>query len=333
MTIQKAKQYNRFSSAGHPSLPSEGVGDNPLVNPEAWAGPAPDQAVREAQRRYPMRFPQAFLAGVVRDDPADPLWRQGYPTAEELLEVPGFSADPLLEAGHMVIPGLIQKYPDRVLLLVADACAIHCRFCFRRHRRVHAIRDWQPILEKIGQDDRIHEVIYSGGDPLMVGDQDLARWTRDLAGISHVRRLRIHSRLPVARPERITDHFLTWLTSTRLQPILVVHVNHPAELSLPARLALQRLVSNGIPLLSQSVLLKGVNDSAPILAELYTSLVDLGVMPYYLHLLDPVAGAAHFQVSRTQGIHLLNILREMVPGYAVPRLVRENPNGSGKEIL
>ncbi|MBF0154219.1 MAG: KamA family radical SAM protein [Magnetococcales bacterium] len=332
MTMQKRGQYSRLLAAGHPSVPGEDSASGYLSDPAAWEGPAPDVAVWEAHRRYPMRLPRAFLAGSARHDLADPLWRQGYPAAEELHEVPGFSADPLLEADHTPLPGMIQKYADRVLLLLSGRCAIHCRFCFRRHRREEGvIREWRPILEAIRHDTRIQEVIYSGGDPLMVSDPELARLTHDLAAIPHLRRLRMHTRMPVAVPERIGEALLTWLTATRLQPILVVHVNHPAELGAAAQNALRRLVQKGIPVLHQGVLLRGVNDSVAVLTTLYTALIDMGVIPYYLHLLDPVAGAAHFQVPPEQGLELLRLLRKALPGYAVPRLVRDHPDGRGKE--
>ncbi|MBF0176671.1 MAG: KamA family radical SAM protein [Magnetococcales bacterium] len=334
MTTNQAGQYNPLPHAGHPSMPDAASTDGFLAEPASWDGAMPDTAVMEAHQRYPMRFPRAFLAHVAQHDPADPLWRQGYPSAEELLEVPGFSADPLLEGQHTPLPGMIQKYPDRVLLLVSNRCAIHCRFCFRRHRREEKIPpDWRPILTAIRQDTRIREVIYSGGDPLMASDAELAALTRHLADIPHLRRLRIHTRVPVALPERITSDLLAWLTGSRLQPVVVLHVNHPAELGASARTALRSLANHGIPLLQQAVLLQGVNDSATTLLELYAALIDLGIIPYYLHLLDPVAGAAHFQVTPERGVELLASLRERLPGYAIPRLVRDNPNGGGKERL
>jgi L-lysine 2,3-aminomutase len=196
-----------------------------------------------------------------------------------------------------------------------------------------SMADWEPALSRIAAEPSIHEVILSGGDPLSLPDARLARLARRLAAIAHLRRLRLHTRLPIMVPQRITDELLAWLRGTRLSPIMVVHVNHPAEIDAAVAAALRRLVEAGVPVLSQGVLLRGVNDRAEVLAELYERLADLRVMPYYLHQLDPVAGAAHFEVPVATGITLISDLRRRLPGYAVPRYVRETRGGASKEVL
>jgi len=192
---------------------------------------------------------------------------------------------------------------------------------------------WQPVLERVARDPSIHEVILSGGDPLVLDDELLADLAGRVAAIRHVRRLRLHTRVPIVIPQRVTAELLRWLRATRLAPVVVVHVNHPAEIDGPVAAALGRLVDAGVPVLSQSVLLCGINDRVDVLAELFERLVDLRVMPYYLHQLDRVAGAAHFEVPEATGRELINKLRAWLPGYAVPRYVRETPGEANKRPL
>ncbi|NIP87071.1 MAG: KamA family radical SAM protein, partial [Planctomycetales bacterium] len=228
-------------------------------------------------------------------------------------------------------------YDSRVLLLLTGACAVHCRYCFRRHfpysQTPHGLEAWEGALDQIAADRSIDEVILSGGDPLTLADSQLAELARQLAAIPHLRRLRIHTRLPVMIPARVNASLLGWLTATRLTPLVVIHANHPQEIDDAVATALGRLVDRGIVLLNQSVLLAGVNDQLEVLVELSRRLVDLRVMPYYLHQLDRVSGAAHFEVPLARGVQLIQQMRRQLPGYAVPRYVRERAGAPSKEPL
>ncbi len=286
------------------------------------------------QQAFPLRVPRAFVAKMQRGNIDDPLLRQVLPLGEELLVQPGYSADPLQEAGSNPHPGLIHKYRGRVLLIAARQCAIHCRYCFRRHfpyAQNNPGRDqWQPALDYIAADPSIGEVIYSGGDPLALADKQLAWLTAQIAQIPHVRRLRIHTRLPVVLPHRIDDSCLQWLAQTHLQKVVVLHSNHANEIDADVAAAVTRLRSIDIPVLNQAVLLRGINDSVAALAALSEALFAAGVLPYYLHLLDKVAGAAHFEVALPRARSLYRQLLEQLPGYLVPRLVREQPQAASK---
>lgn len=300
----------------------------------------PDQyhaAAVRAARGFPLFVPRGYVDLMRRGDPADPLLRQVLPLADELADVPGFSADPVGDGAATLTPGLLHKYAGRALLVLTGACAVHCRYCFRRefpyHESPRSPDQWQDAIDCIAADETIDEVILSGGDPLMLRDEPLAQLAERLAASGHVRRMRIHSRLPIVLPERVCDDLLAWLRGTRLTPIMVVHVNHPAELSPAVEAALGRLAEAGVPLLNQSVLLAGVNDDADTLTELCRRLVDLRVMPYYLHQLDRVRGAAHFEVPEATGRRLIAQLRRRLPGYAVPRYVREIPGEAHKVVL
>ena len=260
-------------------------------------------------------------------DLADPLLRQVLPMEAEADQHAGFSHDPVADQHASVSPGLLHKYEGRVLMVTTGACAVHCRYCFRRHFPYHegprTLGDWSYALERIAADVTIHEVILSGGDPLTLVDASLAELAERIAAIPHVRRLRVHTRLPIMIPQRVTPELLAWLTGTRLSPVMVIHANHPAELQGSAAAAVRKIVAAGVLTLNQAVLLRGVNDSLEVLAELSERLVDLGVMPYYLHQLDRVAGAAHFEVPVEQGIRIVEELRRRLPGYAAPRYVQE----------
>lgn len=281
----------------------------------------------EATRSFPLLVPRSYLARMTPGDPHDPLLRQVLPAADEQSVVPGFVTDAVDDEAARKAPGLLQKYHGRVLLIAAGSCAIHCRYCFRRHypygEEPKRLDDWAPALQAIEQDATIHEVILSGGDPLMLSDERLARLVEQLDSIPHLTRLRIHSRLPIVLPDRVNSELLDTLRSSRLQPVMVVHANHPHEIAGDCEESLRRLVRSGIPTLNQAVLLRGVNDTVEALAGLCERLVDVGVIPYYLHLLDRVAGTAHFEVSEARGQTLITELRGRLPGYAVPQLVRE----------
>ena len=292
------------------------------------------EGARRAARRFPLVVPRGFLARMRPGDPADPLLRQVLPLDAEEDCADGFTADPVGDAQATIAPGLIQKYHGRVLLIAAGACAVNCRYCFRREypygEAPRGLDSWRPALARIAADPSIHEVILSGGDPLTLTDTALERLVLRLAEIPHVERLRVHTRLPVVIPERVTDSLLALLRGTRLTPVMVVHANHPAELDEACAGALGRLVDSGTPVLNQAVLLRGVNDDAGTLARLCERLAELRVLPYYLHQLDPVRGAAHFHVSEARGLEILADLRRRLPGYAVPRYVREVPGAASK---
>lgn len=297
-----------------------------LLNlPPGSAGEA--SAAKQAQREFPLRVPRGFVERMVPGDAEDPLLRQVLATAHETVLEPGFSSDPVGEAHVAPAPGLLHKYHGRVLLVVTGACAIHCRYCFRRHfpyGEHHPGREgWSEALAYISSRTEVEEVILSGGDPLAASDQRLADLTQAIAAIPHVRRLRVHTRMPIVLPERINDDLLAWLTATRLEPVVVVHCNHAREINESVRAALGRLRERAIPVLNQAVLLRGINDTVEALAELNRTLFTAGVLPYYLHLLDPVQGAAHFEVPAATARRLVQRLSELLPGYLLPRLVCE----------
>ena len=282
---------------------------------------------------FRVRVPESYLARIRPGDPRDPLLLQVLPQPAEALEKPAFVRDPVGDANAMAAPGLLHKYHGRVLLITTGACAIHCRYCFRRefpYGDFSALRDWQPALDYIRDHRDVSEVILSGGDPLALPDSRLAELLHLLERIPHLRRLRIHTRLPVVLPERVDDGLLSWLGKGRLQQVLVLHANHPRELDPPAGPALERLRASGVALLNQSVLLAGVNDDLDTLCELQEKCFASGVLPYYLHLLDRVRGAAHFEVDEVGARQLHAGLRSRLPGYLVPRLVREVPGARGK---
>ncbi|MBF0181359.1 MAG: KamA family radical SAM protein [Magnetococcales bacterium] len=291
---------------------------------------------QEAARLFPMRLPLA-LAERISWEADDPVAREFLPSDAEMEAFPGWGTDPLQEAGMEPVPGLLRKYAGRVLLKVTMECAVHCRFCFRRHASgagiPRTLREWEPAMTLIGADRDLHEVILSGGDPLTLSDRRLSGLARRLAGIPHLTRLRVHTRMPVVAPERVTSGLTHWLRATRLTPVVVIHANHPAELGQGALASLARLADAGIPLLSQSVLLKGVNDDPRTLAALFERLVDARVIPYYLHLPDPVAGTAHFRVEEEVANGIIRELWATLPGYAVPRLAREVPGDPGKRLV
>ncbi len=299
--------------------------------------PALAAEARRAAGGFSCLVPEPYLARIRPRDPADPLLLQVLPQAAETVPVAGFGADPVGEAEALYGHSLLRKYRGRILIVTSGACGVHCRYCFRRHfpyrETPRAAADWEPAIRNIAADPSIDEVILSGGDPLTLPDDQLAGLVVRLAEIPHLSRVRIHTRLPVVIPRRVTDDLISGLRGTRLSPIMVVQVNHPAEIDELVADALRRLVDAGIPVLNQSVLLRGINDRADVLAELSRRLVDLRVMPYYLHHLDPVAGAAHFEVPMATGRAMIAELRSLLPGYAVPRYVREAPGGTNKELL
>lgn len=284
-------------------------------------------ATSEAARRFPLRVPRGFVARMRAGDPTDPLLRQVLPLAVEDDPAPGFTDNPVGELGLVRGDGTLGKYHGRALIIATGACAVHCRYCFRRHFPYDDARgassDLECAVAAIRRDESISEVILSGGDPLSLTDDRLAELVDAVAAVDHVRRLRIHTRAPVVLPERVDEELVDWLQDCPLPVVVVIHANHAAEIDDDVRRSLAVLRAAGATLLNQAVLLAGVNDSARALAELGERLIDCRVLPYYLHLLDRVAGAAHFEVAEHRAVDIMNDLRAILPGYLVPRLVRE----------
>lgn len=291
-------------------------------------------AARAAASRFPLLVPESYLQRMRPGDPRDPLLLQVLPIEEECRKAPGFAADPVGDAAARRAPGLLHKYAGRALLITTGSCAVHCRYCFRREypyqQEPRRLDDWAPAFHAIAADRSLGEVILSGGDPLLLADARLAALFERLSVIPHLRRVRVHSRLPIVLPDRVTPELLALLRGTRLTPLMVVHANHPAEIAGDCRDALVALVQRGITTLNQSVLLRGVNDDVNALTELSERLIDVGVLPYYLHQLDRVRGAAHFEVAESRGQELVDELRRRLPGYAVPRYVRETAGAPSK---
>lgn len=285
-------------------------------------------------RSFPLRVTRAYAERMTQGDPGDPLLRQVLPLAEELTFHPGFVADPVGDLRSVAGPGVLHKYHGRMLLIVTGACAIHCRYCFRRNFPYEDLTLGRSredeALGLIAADASIEEVILSGGDPLVLSDDRLGRLIAAIADIPHVRRLRLHTRLPVVLPSRMTPDLAGLLAECRLRIAVVIHANHAAEFDGSVGDALARLRATGAILLNQSVLLKGINDDAATLAALSETLFENGVLPYYLHLLDRAQGTAHFDVSAEQGRRLIEAMRKLLPGYLVPRLVREDAGGAFK---
>lgn len=294
-------------------------------------------AMRQAVRLFGLRIPRSYVQRMPRGNPDNPLLRQYLPTQHELQIQDGYTSDPVGDMRAVCSPGLLQKYHGRVLLVMTGACAVHCRYCFRRHfpygDNAPLHDHWEQAVNHIRQDDSISEVILSGGDPLSVSDQRIGSVIKQLDAIPHIKRLRIHTRLPVIIPQRITPDLLRIVSDTRLQPVVVLHVNHADEIDGPLGNAANQLRAAGCALLNQSVLLHGINDESTVLAQLSEQLFRIGVMPYYLHVLDKVQGAANFDVPMHKINIIMNELRALLPGYLVPRIVREEPGADSKVAL
>lgn len=294
-------------------------------------------AAQKAATLFPLRVPHSYLRRIAKGDSGDPLLRQVLPLGEEFHHATGYSDDPVGDLAAQQTSGLLHKYPGRALLVTTGACAVHCRYCFRRNFPYHDSNpqqdNWQKALAYLQSQPQIHEIILSGGDPLSLSDDRLARLVEHLQQISHLKTLRIHTRLPVVIPERVCSEMLDWLRRCTLNIVVVVHVNHANEIDPHVSQAVDKLRQHGASLLNQSVLLKGVNDSAQSLVELSHALFDCGIYPYYLHQLDKVTGAAHFAVADERAVQLQHELRNRLPGYLVPRLVREIPGTPGKQPL
>ena len=299
--------------------------------------PALLEAAETAARQFPLKVPRHFVAQMEKGNPLDPLLMQVLPLGAELNEHADYFSDPLQEIKSNPIPGLLHKYHGRVLLTLTSACAVHCRYCFRRNfpydENNPGISGWSLLFQYIKEDTSITEVILSGGDPLSMSDKLLKLFCDQLQLIPHVKRLRFHTRLPVVLPERITNEFIDWIASVSLNPVVVIHMNHPREMNAAVKQAMQKLRKAGVTVLNQSVLLKGVNDNVATLAELSETLFAAGVLPYYLHVLDKVQGAQHFDMAEKQATELHQSLVSLLPYYLVPRLVREVAGEPAKTLI
>ena len=287
-----------------------------------------------ATKQFPLKLPRWFVSRIRPGDWNDPVLRQVWPAASEERTIAGYGSDPLEEAGFNPVPGLLQKYTSRVLLMAAPHCAIHCRYCFRRHfdyaGNAPSRQDWGAAFEHVARDPEIREVILSGGDPLALSNRQLGWLVEQVEAIPHVTTLRIHTRMTVVLPQRVDGALADRLRGSRLKTVVVSHCNHAQELSAESRMAFASLAHAGATLLNQAVVLADVNDSSEILADLSRELFDQGVLPYYLHLPDAVAGTAHFDVPLARAQALVAELQARLPGYLVPRLVREEPGESSK---
>ena len=315
---------------------ANGISDPAKLLEQLEIDPTPWQKGFEARTLFAQRVPQSFVDRMKKGNPFDPLLRQVLPLTEEFEVHQGYSNDPLEEQNN-AIPGLLHKYRNRALMIVKGGCAINCRYCFRRHFPYDENKGsksvWQTSLDYVQQHSEIDEIILSGGDPLMAKDEEL-RWLIDhIADIRHVKRLRIHSRLPVVIPDRITNHLIDTLDQTRLQVILVTHINHAQEIDQTLVNALAQLKQVGVTLLNQGVMLKGVNDSVVSQVALSNALFDAGILPYYMHVLDKVQGAAHFFISDQEAKKIMAGVLEQISGYLVPKLTREVGGRASKTPL
>lgn len=294
-------------------------------------------AARESAKLFPVMVPRGYLQRMRRGDPSDPLLRQVLPVVEEQHAVAGAVHDAVGDLTARRAPGLLQKYAGRALLIMTGACAVHCRYCFRRHypysEEPKRWADWAPAFRLLQEDTSIREVILSGGDPLMLTDQRFSELCDCIEEIPHIDRLRVHTRLPIVLPSRLTLAMVCDLADRRFKTLFVVHANHPAEIDDECARGLAELVRSHITTLNQAVLLRGVNDDASVLVSLSERLVNLGVLPYYLHQLDRVAGVGHFEVPIEEGRRLIAEMRRQLPGYAVPEYVQEIPGEPSKSPI
>lgn len=285
-------------------------------------------------KNFPLRVPISFAERMKKGDPNDPLLRQVLSIDLESQKNVKSSCDPLNEKKYNPVPGLLHKYDSRVLLTFSPSCAVHCRYCFRRHfpyqENNPGRQGWQTALKYISDHPKITEVILSGGDPLMASDEHIAEFLEALSKISHIQLLRFHTRLPVVIPERINDAFVHMLARFRFRTSLVYHINHPNEITSTIAKGVQQLHAHQIMVFNQTVLLKEINDNIDCLKKLSFDLYAAGILPYYIHLLDPVEGGLHFEILKSEAKSLEKSLRETLPGYLVPRFVQEIPGEKNK---
>lgn len=291
----------------------------------------------DSENSFPLLVPREYVARMIKGDPMDPLLLQILPLGDEQLLEPGFIADPVGDSASERAPGLLHKYASRVLFIATGMCAVHCRYCFRRHypyeEKPRSFEQWQPALQAIEGDSSIEEVILSGGDPLSLNNARLHQLIDAIEAIPHIVRLRIHTRFPLMIPNRIDDGLLELFAQSRLKTVMVWHINHSREIDDAVAASARRLQQAGVMLLNQSVLLRRVNDTLDAQIELSKRLVEIGIVPYYLHQLDRVHGAAHFECPANVGEELVNAMRERLPGYAVPRFVREVAGEPSKSLI
>jgi len=289
-----------------------------------------------ASKSFALRVPRGYCQRIEKGNPNDPLLRQVLPLDAELIHDQAFTLDPVGDLEAMEAPSLLHKYHGRVLIITTPACAVHCRYCFRRHfpyQENRAEQNWQETVEYIRSHSDIHEVILSGGDPLSLTESRLQNLTDKLINIPHIKTLRFHTRQPIVLPERVNLELLNWLDSLPWKIVMVLHCNHANEIDSSVAYALNQLQQNHVTLLNQSVLLAGVNDDTEVLINLSKKLFEHGVLPYYLHRLDKVQGAAHFYVDRAKASQLINEVRQHLPGYLVPKLVKEKAGEKSKTII
>lgn len=284
------------------------------------------EGAEAASESFALRVPRGYCQRIEKGNPGDPLLRQILPLDAELNQDIHFTLDPVADLAAMKVPGLLHKYHGRVLIITTPVCAVHCRYCFRRHfpyQENRAEQDWQQAVDYIHDHSDIHEVILSGGDPLSLTEAKLKKLTDKLIHIPHIKTLRIHTRQPIVLPERVNNEFLAWIDSLPWKVVMVLHCNHANEIDTSVARALDELQQHQVTLLNQSVLLKGVNDNTEVLINLSEMLFTHHVLPYYLHLLDKVQGAQHFYIENDKATQLLREVRQHLPGYLVPKLVRE----------
>ncbi len=300
----------------------------------------PNELLEQAQaasQLFPLRVPLEFLSRMELGNPDDPLLKQVLPIRDEFIQAPGFTEDPLNESDARPTPGVVHKYKDRALLILSGACAINCRYCFRRHFPYSdnqlSGEHWQRALAYLKEHTELREVIFSGGDPLVTSDHRFSKMVADLEAIPHLERLRVHTRLPVVIPSRVTDQLNDTLHNSRLNCVVVLHINHANEIDQSLSDAVTKLKQSGATILNQAVLLKGVNDSADEQVRLSRALFSAGILPYYLFLFDPVAGASHFDIPIEQGKEIFTQMQRELPGYLVPRLAKEISGKTSKTLL
>jgi EF-P beta-lysylation protein EpmB len=295
------------------------------------------EGARAAVAQFGLRVPRSFVARMQPGNLADPLLRQTLPIGSELERTSGYVSDPLQESEAGLAPGLLKKYAHRALLITTEACAVHCRYCFRREfpyaDQQGDLGRWREAIAAIATDNSIREVILSGGDPLSLTNSRLKSLTDAMRGIAHIEWLRIHTRNAIVLPSRVDEGFIDWIASLPWRVTVVLHVNHANELQGDAAEAVAKLRSTGTLLLNQAVLLRGVNDETDTLVALSKRLHELGIVPYYLHLLDRVNGTSHFEVSEARGKELITAMAEALPGFLVPKLAREVPGREAKTVL
>ncbi len=291
----------------------------------------------EAHQSFKLLVPRPYLSRIEYGNPNDPLLLQILPSAAEMKKVIGYTKDPLEEADHNPQKAIVHKYKRRLLVITTGTCAVNCRYCFRRHfpygDNQLAQAEWQFVIEYLEKHPEVNEVILSGGDPLMMKDALLADKIRLLEALPQIKRLRIHSRLPVVIPARVCDDMLTWINKSRLDIIMVWHINHANEMDNELAQAAFKLKQAGVTLLNQGVLLKGINDTVDAQVNLSEAVFDAGILPYYMFTLDPVEGAAHFDISIEDAQRLMGKVAAELPGYLVPRLAKEIPGKPAKSVF